>query len=448
MKPNPSWLDRRRQRGVVAIIFGLMLVVLVAFAGLAIDLGRFFVIKSELQNAVDACALAAASQLRPGLNDSEALKRAVAYGRVFSTGGLSAIEAIKNRANFQSEAVAIADTDISFAASLAGAYETESAAIPNTATYAKCDYPLNNLPLYFMQVLNLIGLGPFTTQTVSAMAVATVGPLSCNIVPVGICGRSNDAPTYGLNVGDWLTVGSEATQIRGWFHWIQFPDQANGAIGVRDRLKDHGSCVIPTSASLPSSGNMNVAEWAWNSRFGIYKEDGPTTLPPDKTGYSYFNHTVPGSGTPGVPYSWANWPTAGIGTGTAVAYPDYRSTAIANNLNYWDSFPASPSSKAEPKLLQPVNQDVATRNELRDLGQSDRRVVIVPMMNCSESSVGQMVKQDGSPVLACALMLNPFGQVGGTKINGKLEYLGLLGSGNSPCGNGNVAVQNMSVLVK
>ena len=36
-----------------------------------------------------ACALAASSQLRPGQNNPNALTRAIAYGRVFTTGGVS-----------------------------------------------------------------------------------------------------------------------------------------------------------------------------------------------------------------------------------------------------------------------------------------------------------------------------------------------------------------------
>ena len=50
---------RRNQRGAVAIIVGLTLAVLIGFAGLALDLGRLYVNKSELQNAADSCALAA-----------------------------------------------------------------------------------------------------------------------------------------------------------------------------------------------------------------------------------------------------------------------------------------------------------------------------------------------------------------------------------------------------
>ena len=48
-----------RQRGAVAIIVGLMAAVLVGFIGLAIDGGHLYLTKTELQNAADACALAA-----------------------------------------------------------------------------------------------------------------------------------------------------------------------------------------------------------------------------------------------------------------------------------------------------------------------------------------------------------------------------------------------------
>ena len=51
------------QRGAVAVLVALMLVVLIGAAGIVLDLGRLFVAKTELQNAADACALAAAREL-------------------------------------------------------------------------------------------------------------------------------------------------------------------------------------------------------------------------------------------------------------------------------------------------------------------------------------------------------------------------------------------------
>ncbi|MDN7183082.1 pilus assembly protein TadG-related protein [Caballeronia sp. SEWSISQ10-4 2] len=54
-----------RQRGVVAVMTALCLVVLIGFAALAIDLGRAWVVRNELQNAADVAALAGAGALGP-----------------------------------------------------------------------------------------------------------------------------------------------------------------------------------------------------------------------------------------------------------------------------------------------------------------------------------------------------------------------------------------------
>lgn len=53
----------RRKRGFVLIATCIVLVLLLAAAGLGIDIGRMYVIKSELQAYADAAALSAAKQL-------------------------------------------------------------------------------------------------------------------------------------------------------------------------------------------------------------------------------------------------------------------------------------------------------------------------------------------------------------------------------------------------
>src|SRR5207245_10830114 len=50
----------RSQRGTAFAYLGITLFALVGFTGLAVDLGRSYVIKSNLSKAVDAAALAAA----------------------------------------------------------------------------------------------------------------------------------------------------------------------------------------------------------------------------------------------------------------------------------------------------------------------------------------------------------------------------------------------------
>lgn len=52
-----------QQRGAFLILTVLFLVVLLGFAALALDLGRLYVLRTEMQNAADAAALAAAAEL-------------------------------------------------------------------------------------------------------------------------------------------------------------------------------------------------------------------------------------------------------------------------------------------------------------------------------------------------------------------------------------------------
>ena len=54
---------RHRQQGAVIITVALLTLFLLGFMGFALDFGRLFVVKSELQTAMDSCALAAAQEL-------------------------------------------------------------------------------------------------------------------------------------------------------------------------------------------------------------------------------------------------------------------------------------------------------------------------------------------------------------------------------------------------
>jgi len=57
----------RQQRGAVAIIAAIFLLAMLGIGAFAIDIGRWFVVKNELQNAADAAALAGAGYLNPPL---------------------------------------------------------------------------------------------------------------------------------------------------------------------------------------------------------------------------------------------------------------------------------------------------------------------------------------------------------------------------------------------
>src|SRR5690606_40895732 len=64
---RPHRRSHRNQRGAVAIMAAIVLLAMIGTAAFAIDIGRWFVVKNELQNAADAAALAGAGHLYPPL---------------------------------------------------------------------------------------------------------------------------------------------------------------------------------------------------------------------------------------------------------------------------------------------------------------------------------------------------------------------------------------------
>ena len=66
----------KSRRGQILILVAVSLVVLIGFVGLAIDSGRAYGVKAQLNAAVDAAAIAAARGLADGTNDSERIASA------------------------------------------------------------------------------------------------------------------------------------------------------------------------------------------------------------------------------------------------------------------------------------------------------------------------------------------------------------------------------------
>ncbi len=411
MCKQESKLNRRHQGGVIVILLGLAIVMLIGFAGLAIDLGRFFAIKTEIQNAVDACALSAASQLRPGQNNNQALIKAVAYGRVFSTGGTGSFTDIQNRGNFQSAVIDI--TDITFSRTLTF---PDAGVTFDTAKYVRCAYPLAGIPVLFMKVQDSSQL----TATVSASAVATLGPSSsvCGI-PVGLCKKAGgtSANNYGYAVGEWDTVLSDGntTMSPGWRGWITYPNGVNGAKGIKDLLSFNGQCNLTTGGgNVVAPGDKSAAEAPWNSRFGLY--ENPVTSDksaPDFSGFAYSNLTG------------GNWPAgfnawSGTHPSDPTSFPNFQTARSQHKIFNTPTMP--PGFDASKYTLLNSAQHIA-------LGKN-RRIAVAPVLDCSTGNVTIID-------FACILMLNPIAlPPKNPGDNAVVEFLGLSTAIGSVCSSG------------
>lgn len=390
--------NRRRQRedGIMTIIVAMSLVALLGFAGLVLDLGRLYVNKTELQNASDACALAAANELtcEPGLGTC--LENAESAG-IFA--------ARQNKTNFQASDVAIAAQDIKFHIAVGpnASYLSRAAGARPESRFALCTASASGIVPWFMGVL---GLG---AQSVSATAVATLasGQTSCNAAPLGICSRGLSAPSFGRVAGDWITsaysTSADSADLTGDFRWIDFTLGA-GASPIRAQLLGNDAvCGIKSSDAVKRvTGSPLGALSAWNTRFGIYSGgESVSSAAPDKTGYAY-----PSSALPSI---------------TSNAYPDYRSKQTAHT-------PFTPGAYA----VTGFGSATSIGNHL-DHG-AERRLIAVPVIDCNAAPAHPPIL-----AMACVLMLNPLSNDASSSNVATLEWRGLASDPASPCRSAGVA---------
>jgi Flp pilus assembly protein TadG len=159
------------EKGAVLFMVAAAMVVLLGLAGLAFDLARLYTVKSEMQNAVDAAALAGAWKLNgtaTGITDAVAGAKAAA-----------------NKYVFNNTPIGLADDDITFSTQRDSGYQTAGAASANPANVRFVRATKGStMDLSLIKVIPGVG----GTQNVGATAVAgQSSPLStiCDgIVPL------------------------------------------------------------------------------------------------------------------------------------------------------------------------------------------------------------------------------------------------------------------------
>lgn len=388
----------RGQRGAVAVVVGLSALVLFGFAGIAIDVGRLYVNRTELQTAADACALAASAELTcdpaAGACPGAFLLNAQAAG-IYAAG--------RNVRDFQVNPVTIAAADITFSTALApnANYLSIAGGASTNSRYVMCAARATGIAPWFMGVFGTGG------QTVSASAVATRAPSQsfCNGAPLGVC----SAPG-GYAIGQWIsssfTSSGNNDDATGSFRWIDYTPSAGGNSEIRDQLIGNGGvCNIQVGDNVRQPGTQQGAKAAYNTRFGLYPNGAnahtPATAPPDHTGYAYPNQ-APGN------------PVITIGTS---AYADYRTRQSTNAPFISNQYGVSGSGGNIP------GNPISAADQLAY--GSDRRLVAAPIIDCTGGNIVPIIS------MACVLMLNPMSN--GATGTIYLEYRGDATAPGSPC---------------
>jgi Flp pilus assembly protein TadG len=411
-----------RDGGAIIITFSLMLMFLIGFAAIAVDFGRLFIVRTELQTALDSCALAAAQELD---GQTTSITRATNAG--ITAGNLNNVNL--QSANWDGQPK-LAAGDISFK-------DTNYTATTNAvnARYVQCQHTQSGIRTWLLPTLVAVSGNTLSSpNAVGGFAVATRGNAQSTCpIPVGLRAINNTPPDYGFLIGQWVTiVGKSTGAAPGEMGWYNL-DGSTSASETSNELSEGGVCGVKIGDVLGTPGIQNSVDTMWNRRFGIYKNnDGPATSHPDLTGYAYTstNWTNPPpqqnayNGTPaaGSDSTAANFLTKRANfasfddTGTSLTDGSKITYGVPNKLNSFQSI-ASPGSAG----------DHATYGYTR-------RLVVVPVLTTS-SAVADF---------ACMLMLAP---MTGPNDDVQMEYRGNASSASSPCTTNGIAGGSAGPLV-
>lgn len=425
MPRDPTAATAGREGGTIVLTFSLMLLFLIGFAGIAIDFSRLFIVRTELQTALDSCALAAAQELD---GQSTSTTRAINAGMAAAN---------LNRVNLQSAnwdgQAKVSANDISFFDS------TNSATSDSVAArYVQCQHSQPGVHTFLLQLLTRYSSDGFpTTHSVYAVAVATRGHAQSTCpIPVALRAKAGKGPpNYGFAPGEWVTIyGKKIGAGPGEMGWYNL-DGSNDAKETAIELSENGKCGVKAGDSVGTPGAQTSVDVPWNQRFGIYKnKDSASDNHPDFTGYAYtstnWSNKVPQNAFSG---------DGGIGA-TAKNYLTKRAAFASFDDTGTDLKDGAQIAFGDRNALNSF-KSVATPGaggEHASYGYN-RRIVMVPVLDTTSTIVD----------FACMLMLAP---LAGPNNDGQMEFIGNASAIDTPCTTnglaGGVAGPLVPVLVR
>lgn len=371
---------RENQRGALSLFTAIAIVVLIGFVGLAVDTGRMLAVRSELQSAVDACALSAALELN---GRADAVARAVSAGRFVGN---------RNRATFQSSPVAIASTGVTFSSTLAGPYLSAAAITGANANYVQCRADIVGVATFFLKILGLSAVDLSATAKASVAPSQSVCAMPMALFEGGSAG--SDPVNFDYRPGDIVTITGQNTG-RGFFTWADVLNSTadKTLTPYKTALIQYGSCgalTAPGRCLAVKTGEVASLVEEWNTRFGVYKSYTPQQAIPDLTGYGY---------NPAV-------------TNDVTVIADYADVRVPARSPYQGSIPA---------FTIPLNVN-------KTYGAPYRRLAVMPVVR-DDAACGSSAKKLVG--WACVLLLKPVSTANDDPA--KVMFISRADSTSSPC---------------
>ena len=254
------------RRGAVAATYALALFALVAVGGLAFDYARLVTVDTEVQNAADEAAIAAATQLdqRAG-----AVSRAqAAVTSYFANSSSSLVNRTLLAHSGQGETSAITGVTFTFYDGYNSASDTFGSATTTNADAAVVQVSINARQAFF--ALTPI-VGALSSADVTAAAVAGLQSSICKTPPMMVCAPTGRQFPEDSDIGKGVLLqpGSSGQWQPGTFGYLDF---GNGANAVKALLGGNEGAPVCVGGSTVTAqqGNIASAPDYLNTRFDVY----------------------------------------------------------------------------------------------------------------------------------------------------------------------------------
>ncbi len=274
------------QQGTIAVITAIGLLSLLGLAGLALDLGHLYVVKSELQRAADAGAAAGARALFfPADSSPPQCSRAAQTGTMIARdnsvdGAAAAVAAIQTGYwDWQSE---------TFVSGCSAAAATFTTAVSLTTR--------STVSLTFMKVF---GLGPVNLSAPAISSMGFVGGVPPGTIPVAL---SKGA----FKIGSHVKINFTGTDNGGWFVPAGYSSSASSLVSYINATAPLPALRTGESVNL-NNGTVTSALSALENRLAGYAGNWTAYLPAVDT--NSFNQTCP-------IYGFAAFTLTGVKTGS------------------------------------------------------------------------------------------------------------------------------------
>lgn len=277
----------KNEDGAVLIYVTLILAAFIGVGGLALDAGRAFTLREEMQQAADAAALAGAWQLdgtAAGAGRADAAARAVvANSQKWASGGPAAVTIGAGTAGVQFLSTVPSSDDAAL---------TFTAAAPFDYVWVKTT--ATNFDPWFMRLFGFTAATP-----VAAEAVARKGSSQCQVTPLFMClpGGASFDPTAWIGHQVLMKAAQGNSWTNGNWGLLDTPGGSQSAGALASMIAGvNGLPQCIDSAGVDTKpGNVASISAAFNVRLDVYENLPGNVTYQNTAGYPPAEHVQKGT---------------------------------------------------------------------------------------------------------------------------------------------------------